>query len=232
MESTTTQLNFHAYTGEQYDQDIANAIPSHRRIHREIMQYVSNMWERDAVIDVLDLGVGTGITAKCVQEILPSANLTVMDFSEKMIASAGKKLGIGKVAYLTGDYTTAVFEKGKYNLILSVIGMHHQSDVNKLLMFNKIYRALDPDTGIFIFADLMTFRDPLVAARNAALHYHHLVENAADERTLEEWAHHHMYLNKLAPVEDQLDWLKQVGFVNVQVLFQEFETTLIVAETS
>jgi len=65
---------------------------------------------------------------------------------------------------------------------------------------------------------------------NEAKHFHHLVENSKDEKSLGEWAHHHKYLNKLAPLENQVGWLKEVGFKKVTVLFKKFNTALIYAK--
>jgi hypothetical protein len=113
---------------------------------------------------------------------------------------------------------------------MSVIGLHHQTDVGKLAMFTKIRNALSPENGVFIFGDLVTFRDRKKAAKQAARHYWHLVEKAADGKVLEEWAEHHMFLNQLAPLEDQLEWLGVAGFTDVQVRFQQFQTALIIAK--
>jgi hypothetical protein len=55
------------------------------------------------------------------------------------------------------------------------------------------------------------------------------VENARDEKSLEEWAHHHKFLNLLASIEDQIAWLKEVGFSGVEVRYEYLNTALIVA---
>ncbi len=91
----------------------------------------------------------------------------------------------------------------------------------------SIFHSLSEE-GVFIFGDLVTYRNPESAALNEARHYHHLVENAQDENSLKEWAYHHKYLNKLAPIEDQVEWLEEVGFRKVEVLFTKFNTALIV----
>jgi hypothetical protein len=41
--------------------------------------------------------------------------------------------------------------------------------------------------------------------------------------------HHHKYLNKLAPLEDQVEWLKEVGFREVKVVYKKFNTVLVYA---
>lgn len=227
---TAVEVNYHHYPSEQYNRDIRNAIPFHGDIHAKVMEFISKRWDSNGPFHVLDLGVGTGLTSRVVLDLLPKAKLTVVDFSEHMMAGARQTLGQERVKYVIADYSEMDFGVGKFDLVVSVIGLHHQTDVGKILMFNKIKRALVPMGGAFIFGDLVTFRDPQTAALEAARHYHHLVEKAADEQTLTEWAHHHMFLNQLAPLEDQVDWLESAGFAKVEVLFQKFQTALIVAQ--
>src|SRR5579864_7342283 len=135
---TAAEVNYHHYATEQYDRDIVNAIPFHREIHREIEQYIMEQWDRTAPLDILDLGVGTGLTSKVVQTLLPEASLTVVDFSENMMAGARSKLGTERVEYILADYAKESITAGSFDIVMSVIGMHHQTDVGKILMFNKI----------------------------------------------------------------------------------------------
>src|SRR3989344_3751383 len=113
------------------------------------------------------------------------------------------------------------------DVIVSVISIHHQeTDRDKKKLFKKIYRHLAAG-GIFIFGDLVTFEDKNTAAFNEALHFHHLVENASSRKNLTEWAFHHKYLNCLAPVEKQLQWLQQTGFEKVRLIYHRYNTVLI-----
>jgi cyclopropane fatty-acyl-phospholipid synthase-like methyltransferase len=94
-------------------------------------------------------------------------------------------------------------------------------------MFKKIFTLLQPG-GIFLLGDLMTYRQPKHAAYEQARHFHHLVERASNRATLEDWAHHHLFINQLTPVEDQMEWLRQAGF-RVKLAMQEMNTMVIVA---
>ncbi|MEK7649085.1 MAG: class I SAM-dependent methyltransferase [Patescibacteria group bacterium] len=221
------QLNYSRYTGKKYDQDIVNAIPFHKEIHNEIVRYVASHYDPKMTYQILDLGVGTGITAAIVRDLLPCAHFDVIDFSEHMLEGARKRLGYSNTTFINGDYSTFRFRK-KYDIIISVIGIHHQQGTGKKKLFKKIYSLLKSD-GVFLFGDLMTSRNPRVAALNHVLHYHHLVENAVNRKTLSEWAHHHMFLNNLSPIEDQEEWLHTVGFA-VQRLLSQWNTALLICK--
>ncbi len=218
------ELNYNKYTIDKYDRDIVNSIPFHKELHEHIADFVKKNFDAVKEYEILDLGTGTGITAKLVHDLLPKAKIDAVDFSEQMIAGAKKKLGDKNIRYIFGDYADMTFDK-KYNIVISVIGIHHQNTEGKQKLFGKIYSVLKQG-GVFIFGDLVTYADKYEAARNSALHYHHLVEHATDEKTLTEWAHHQIFLNDLAPIEGQIKWLRRAGF-KVQKDFLKMNTALL-----
>ena len=180
------------------------------------------------VSKIVDLGIGTGLTAERILRFVPKAGLVAVDFSDQMIKGAEKKLASYNVKYIFGDYSEIDFGKD-FDIVTSVIGIHHQNTEGKKKVFKKVYDSLKKG-GVFIFGDLVTYKNKEQAGYSDAKHYHHLVENAEDEKSLKEWAYHHKFLNDLATVEDQIEWLKQVGFKKVSVKFQYLNTVLITAE--
>ena len=219
-----SELNYDQYTTDKYDQDIVNSIPFHKELHEHITDFVKSNFDSAKEYEILDLGTGTGITTKLVRDLLPKAKIDVVDFSEQMIAGAKKKLGDKNVRYLFGDYADMTFDK-QYDIVVSVIGIHHQNTEGKQKLFRKIHSLLKSG-GVFIFGDLVTYADKHQAALNDALHYHHLVEHTTDEKTLTEWAHHHKFLNDLAPIESQIEWLSKIGF-KTQKDFLKMNTALL-----
>ena len=222
-------LNYDRYATSKYDRDIVNSIPFHRELHEQIAAFMMKGAEPKKSYDIVDLGVGTGITSKLILDLLPNAHLDAVDFSRQMLDGAKKKLGAKNVSYLFGDYAKMKFRK-KYDIVVAVIGIHHQTTAGKKALFKKIHALLKPG-GTFIFGDLVTYRKKTAAAYNNALHYHHLVEKASDQKTLEEWAFHHQYLNDLAPIEDQIAWLKADGF-KVSNPLLKMNTALLICKKS
>ena len=222
------ELNYDHYETKKYDDDIVRSIPGHEELHKHIDQIVQRDYSSKDRLKILELGVGTGLTAERILRKLPSAEYTAVDFSEQMLAGARRRLSQYNVTFVNGDYSQIDFLNDN-DLVVSVVGIHHQkTNKDKKSLFQKIYHSIAED-GSFIFGDLVTYRDPTEAALNEAKHFHHLVENAQDEESLREWAHHHKFLNKLAPLENQVKWLREVDFTEVTVLYQKFNTTLIYA---
>ncbi len=221
------QLNYYGYSSAKYEDGIARAIPSHRELHDSLAGALLRKFSVTEKIKVLELGVGTGITTERIRSCFSTAHIDAVDFSDTMLAGAKKKLGTRRIHYILADYSVRQFRK-KYDLVVSVVGIHHQTTKGKKALFRKIHEWLKPE-GVFAFGDLVTYRDQKVAALNHARHYHHLVENAKDEATLTEWAHHHMFLNNLAPIEDQIEWLEGIGF-KVTTEFLKINTALLIGE--
>ncbi len=220
-------LNYDKYSRMQYDRDIRLSIPGHVELHREIAKFAKTLKN---INKLLDLGPGTGITTKAILLSHPKAECNVIDISKQMLKGAKERLKKYNVKYTLGDYAKVQFPKDN-DIISTVIGFHHQkTNTDKKRLFKKIYKALKPK-GYFIFGDLVTYKNPKEAALNEAFHYKYLVDNHESKKSLVEWTHHHKFLNCLAPLEAQLEWLKEIGF-KTKVVFKKFNTVLIIARKS
>jgi len=224
-----SQLNYDKYNSEKYDKDIVNSIPFHRQIHSLMVDFAKNYYQSEEKQEILDLGVGTAITSRLVKDVLPNAHFDLVDFSRQMLRGAKEKMGSENVDYIFGDYSKLKLKK-KYDIVICVIGLHHQNHAGKKKMFKKIYGLLKPK-GVFLFADLITYKNEKEAALNQAKHFKHLADTTEDDKTLSEWAYHHLYLNDLAPIENQIKWLKDAGF-KVDKKFLQFNTALLICKKS
>lgn len=222
-----SQLNYHHYVTSKYDRDIVNAIPFHKDVHKYIAQYLLKHFQSSHEYQIIDLGTGTAITAKLMQEILPNSHFDLVDFSKTMLEGAKKKMGTKNVRYILKDFSKMKFDR-TYDIVVAVIGVHHQTHIGKKRLFKMIYKILNSG-GVFIFGDLVTYKDDRKKALNDARHFKHLADHTTDEKTLEEWAHHHMFLNNPATIEDQIKWLEQIGF-KVKKEFHQFNTALLICK--
>lgn len=221
-------LNYDHYETEVYDEDIKRSIPGYTQLHDWIDKCVLQFSQNHEISKILELGIGTGLTTVRILKIVPKAQVTAIDFSEQMLQGARKRLKNYDVIFKLGDYSKIKLD-ANFDLVVSVIGIHHQSKEGKKKLFERIYNALKPG-ALFIFADLVTYRDKNKAALNEAEHFHHLVEQARDEKALIEWSYHHKFLNELEPIEDQIEWLEKIGFSEVKQKYEYMNTALIVAK--
>lgn len=222
----TSELNYDAYKTAKYDREIVKVVPGYAKLHHLLARILLNQLPQ--IRRVLDLGCGTGITSALIRYLYPHAHLTVVDFSAQMLAGARTRLGAANTTYMLGDYSTTLLPSDQ-DLIVSCVGMHHLTDNGNKEMFARVFQTLQPG-GMFALGDLMTWESKPRRTFAAVMHYRHMVRSfGKDLEGLLEWTHHHRFKNNLRPVEEQVTWLCEVGFVDVVVQFVRFNTTLITA---
>ena len=98
---------------------------------------------------LLEVPVGTGVLSMPVWKTLPDADITCLDYSEKMMAGAeerAKEMGIGNVTFRQGDVGALPFEDKAVDAVVSLNGFHAFPD--KDAASRETCRVLKPD-GIF-----------------------------------------------------------------------------------
>ena len=92
---------------------------------------------------LLEVPVGTGVLTMPVWQSLPQAEITCLDYSPDMMASAqekAKRLGIANVAFTQGDVGALPFADESFDIVLSLNGFHAFPD--KEAAYRETYRVL------------------------------------------------------------------------------------------
>ena len=92
---------------------------------------------------LLEVPVGTGVLTMPVWQSLPQAEITCLDYSPDMMASAqekAKRLGVANVAFTQGDVGALPFADESFNIVLSLNGFHAFPD--KEAAYRETYRVL------------------------------------------------------------------------------------------
>ncbi len=160
---------------------------------------------RTAPIKVLDLGAGTGLYSGMVQSVFPNAEFTLLDLAPEMLEKAKfrfRKMGKSP-KILIGDYVET--ELGdSYDLIISALSIHHLSDVDKELLYQRIYDVLNPG-GIFVNADQVLGK----TSDLEKLYRQHWLDSVRDKGISEEdlkAAQKRMGYDRMATLDIQLRW--------------------------
>ncbi|MEX0682725.1 MAG: methyltransferase domain-containing protein [Dehalococcoidia bacterium] len=168
--------------------------------------------------DVLDLGAGTGLLSAFVRERFPLARLTLIDISDEMLIRARERFaGAENVQIAVSDYSVEALP-GRFDAIVSALSIHHLDDPGKAASFRRVHAALNPG-GIFVNAEEVlaptTVLDALYWDKWERLAR---AAGAPDEEfaNVEERAKY----DKPARLQDQLDWLREAGFDDVDCYYK------------
>jgi tRNA (cmo5U34)-methyltransferase len=195
----------------------------------ELVRRLITRGERQ-VTRFLDLGAGGGAFAELVLETHPGSTGVLVDFSEPMAAAANQRLRAhaGRWEYVCADLSDPSWKTalpdGFYDAVVSALCIHHLPDARKRELYGQAYDLLEAG-GIFLnwehvaaegIGDGMLeewMLDRLVAAERAR----------PDPRSDEEVVREYLEASDediLADAGVQCEWLREVGFEDVDVFFQ------------
>lgn len=187
---------------------------------------------------VLDLGAGDGIATSELLEHYPIERALLVDFSEPMLEEARRALAGSEAAIeviwgdlLHSEWRDAVAATGSFDLAISRFAIHHLPDARKRTLYREVLDMLRPG-GLFINIEHVQSLSPVYerAFYRSIAEGIFAVEGGA--RSVEEIEATYTHpderaANILAPVEDQLAWLRDAGFADVDCLFKAFEMAVL-----
>jgi tRNA (cmo5U34)-methyltransferase len=134
---------------------------------------------------MLELGIGTGETARRVRAVHPDARLTAIDSSAEMLERARSE-------FPGADLRLARLEdalpEGPFDLVYSALAIHHLDGAGKRDLFRRVAAVLRPG-GVFVLADVVVPDDP------------------DDQQTPIDGEY-----DLPDRLDDQVEWLREVGF--------------------
>lgn len=136
---------------EVYDIEVRKNLPLYDELRKVLFDFVP--FSKEAKINVLELGIGTGTIAAEFLEGYPNARLIGVDISSKMIEQSRRKLDQYKsrIELVQADFRTLP-PMGQIDLVYSILTVHHVPYEGKEALFKKICTILRPD-GVFILID-------------------------------------------------------------------------------
>ena len=185
----------------------------------------------------MDLGCGDGILGAAILGEYPSALGVFVDFSEPMLAQAREQLVdyADQLIFQNLDYGDPswighIRSQAPFDAIVSGYSIHHQPDPRKQRVYEEIYSLLGP-RGWFVNIEHVS----CAAQLNIDLFENHYIEaryaierrndgtRSYDELAEEYKNRPDKAANILAPTELQCDWLRDIGFEEVDCYFRIYE---------
>ena len=136
------------FTPESYLTMMREAVPGYDHLEDETLTATGV-----GAKSVLELGTGTGETARRVLNRHPDAQLIGIDASPGMVKVARASLPADRVKLLVGRLEDPLPE-GSFDLVVSALAVHHLDGTGKADLFRRIASRLDP-AGRFVLADVV-----------------------------------------------------------------------------
>jgi tRNA (cmo5U34)-methyltransferase len=206
-------------TAREYDRARRQLVPCFDDFYRTAIDLLP--FDRDAQIDVLDLGAGTGLLAALIADVYTGARITLVDVAPEMLARARDRFAADpdRVRFAVSDYSHAPIG-GRYDAIVSALLIHHLADADKRGLFARIHAALNQG-GIFINAEQVMGSTPQAERRNRTTWLRQVRERGVTEGDLAA-ALERMKHDRMAPLEVQLRWLSEAGFRDVDCAYKSW----------
>ncbi len=160
---------------------------------------------------ILDLGSGGGRLLALVKAARPGAQFTGMDFSPTMLETLGKLFaGDSNVTVVSHDFENELPRVEPFDAVISSFAIHHVSHERKRSLYREIFELLIPE-GVFCNLEHVSSPSPRLHAG--------FLEAIS-------WPNEDPS-NKLLDLETQLQWLREIGFVNVDCHWKWRELALL-----
>jgi tRNA (cmo5U34)-methyltransferase len=201
-----------------YDSWMRKALPGYDdlfSVATEVMPF-----ERDAPIRVLDLGAGTGLFSQHVLQKYPNATFVLCDVAAKMLEVAEQRFAgqVGRFEFVVEDYRN-LRAVGDFDLIVSSLSIHHLSDGEKRELCQQVYAALRAG-GAFVNVDQVEGETDYLQKLYWDMWLRHVRASDAPEEQIQESVERRTTYDQDALLVDQLCWLREAGFVNVDCVYR------------
>lgn len=164
---------------------------------------------------ILDLGTGDGrLLAMVKTSLARPVEATAVDFSQAMLAAAGKRFaGDSSVTIVTHNLDHPLPALGNFDAVVSSFAIHHLVHERKRALYTEIYSVLNAGG---VFCNLEHVASPTPRLHEEFLNALGLTQETEDPS------------NKLLDLQIQLQWLQEIGFVDVDCLWKWRELALMV----
>lgn len=225
-----TDTNADIWKSEAIARSFAATSAQRERERGEQLTFVARLlpFKPDEAFTFIDLGAGTGAATRALLAEYPAATAILAEYSPQMTAEGRRQLTAyeGRYRYVEFDMLNADWpaDVPPLDAAVSALSVHHLPDARKAALFREIRAHLKPGGWYVNY-------DPISATDEALERIWERVSDRYDSggpfkranRTPEEQARHENHVRYIIPLQPQLDWLREAGFVDVDVYWKRLD---------
>ncbi len=175
----------------------------------------------ETVVNLLDLGCGTGLELDEIFKIRPNIKVTGVDLSKAMLGILKQKRPNQDLTLINANYFDYDFGIEWFDAIISFQTMHHFSHEQKIQLYSRIYSALKPG-GKYIECDYM-----VIEQKDEDYNFKESVRIRNEQNITDGEFYHY---DTPCTIENQLKMLRRAKFEKVEMVWRLENTTIVVAE--
>jgi SAM-dependent methyltransferase len=187
-----------------YYREQADAIPHRAEGEAVLLELLPSRLRR-----VLDVGTGDGRLIALIRDARAGVEAVGIDFSPAMLVAARERFG-GEAWIVEHDLAQPLPDLGSFDAIVSCFAIHHLPDERKRALYAELFDAIDPG-GVFLNLEHVASATPALNAE-----FMSVLGLEEDDPS-----------NQLVAVEPQLEWLREIGFEDVDCMWKWRELALL-----
>jgi tRNA (cmo5U34)-methyltransferase len=162
---------------------------------------------------ILDIGCGDGRLMALAKLARPQAKGIAIDFSPVMVETARKRFANDPdIEVVEHDLAEPLPGLGSFDAVVSCFAIHHLNDSRKEELYREVFEALEP-CGIFCNLEHVSSPTPELHAA-----FYEAIRTPLEQEDPS---------NQCASVNVQLDWLRKIGFRDVDCFWKWRELALL-----
>jgi tRNA (cmo5U34)-methyltransferase len=210
--TTNTPVNLWTSAGHVRDYlERADSLPHRAEGESALLEFIPKTARR-----ILDLGTGNGRLLALVKSWISVAAVesVAVDFSPAMLEAVAERFaGDSSVTIVAHNLDQPLPALGEFDAVVSSFAIHHLVHQRKRALYAEIHSLLNPGG---VFCNLEHVSSPTPRLHEEFLqHIGYTVETEDPS-------------NKLLDLETQLQWLREIGFVDVDCQWKWRELALLV----
>jgi len=208
--------DFFAARVDEYDNHMMNDVVGCKEGYIKMAELLP-----ETVVNLLDLGCGTGLELDEIFKIRPNIKVTGVDLSKAMLGILKQKHPNQDLTLINANYFDYDFGIEWFDAIISFQTMHHFSHEQKIQLYSRIYSALKPG-GKYIECDYM-----VIEQKDEDYNFKESVRIRNEQNITDGEFYHY---DTPCTIENQLKMLRRAKFEKVEMVWRLENTTIVVAE--